>query len=229
MITAVLPRSRSVCGFPLWGLSLWIRSLRLPYAGACQYTTATGNISDAYRKTESRSMTPIRIRLGCFGLIGAVLLVIGTLIHTKEATVGGAIVMVAGGCVIVFDLITSVIYDILRKRKASALLKCRQQLDATSFGKTFFPESPERAALAGRVRDALSDYLKLNLDGLQPDDDLNHTLDAKTDDPSLLWHLEKAFGYGQTFHDIDGFDRICKSLHTFRDLVKFVEDRMFAK
>lgn len=164
-------------------------------------------------------------------LLGFLLLFGGAIVQSQfeSAALIGAVSMVVGGLLLAIYMIANVSYEGFRKRRAVTTLKDRQQLDATTFGATFFAESPERANLAARVRDALSGYLKLNLDGLQPDDDLNEILNAETEDPSLLWHMEETFELGQTFNDAEDFEQIYESLGTFRDLLNFVEERIPAK
>lgn len=164
-------------------------------------------------------------------LIGLLLLIVGAIVQSnvESAAIIGTTGMVLGGALIAVSLVARAGYDAFRKHRAVTALDDRHKLDAATFGETYFADSPERANLAARVRDALSGYLKLNLDGLRPDDDLDQILDAQTDDPSLVWHLEETFNLGHTFNDAETFDRIHKSLRTFRGLLEFVESRIAAK
>ncbi len=165
------------------------------------------------------------------GMGGFVLIVIGLLVQTNwkaNAWLGNGIA-IFGGVLCTTHILYCVLYSYIRKRRAKLTLRKRKQLDAEAFGLLYFPESTERAQIAAQVRDALSDYLKLNLDGLQPEDPLDVILDTRTDDPSLLWHLEDVFQLGQTFEKPEEFEVIHRSIVTFKDLVEFVDSRLQGK
>lgn len=110
------------------------------------------------------------------------------------------------------------------KRRVRRLLAQRPQLDSRAFGETYFGESPERARLAGEVREVLAASNNMNLDGLRPDDRLDDDLHAELEDPHLFFGLEDAFGIPVPMR-IDEYQRCIESLTTFRDLVDYVQSK----
>ena len=154
------------------------------------------------------------------------LLVVAGAFLPRAHAMWGAIVMTIGGTVFAVCLIASVSYNWLRHRQANNQLRDRPQIDSVTFGTRYFAHNPYRAGLAARLRDSLATYLKLPLEGLLPDDDLNEVCDARTDDPSLVWYLEEEFQLGETFSDADEFESLEQKIRTFRGLVSFVESRI---
>jgi hypothetical protein len=61
---------------------------------------------------------------------------------------------------------------------------------------------------------------------LLPDDDLDQTCNIETEDPSLVWYLEKHFDLGKTFETAEDFRSIEPSLRTFRGIMHFVSARL---
>lgn len=65
-----------------------------------------------------------------------------------------------------------------RKRRVAARLRARPQLSDAEFGARYFP--PEQARIAAEVRQLLSRYVPLRLNGLQPDDAFENDLQIAT-------------------------------------------------
>ena len=158
-------------------------------------------------------------------LIGFPLMVAGAFLQQWQPT-AGAVVMVLGGLACAIYVLAQVGYDWWRKSVSVSTLRTRTQLDSNAFAAKYFAGKKQREQLAARIRDSLAAYLKLNLDGLLPDDDLNEVCDAQTDDPSLLLHFEDEFQLGQTFETAEEFEMVQSKTRTFRELLKYLETRL---
>lgn len=156
-----------------------------------------------------------------FSSVGFGVLVVGVIVQNRYPATG-VVTMVAGSVLISVYLLFNTIYDWVRHRQAASILSDRTQLNSDEFAARFFPESQEMAA---NLRDSLAEFLKLDLGGLLPDDDLNAICDAQTDDPSLVWHLEQEFQLGDTFTEYEEYLEIEKKIGTFRQLLEFVKDK----
>ena len=152
------------------------------------------------------------------------LLIAGVLLQPVMPVTGAALMATGVGIASLY-LLGNVTYDYRCHCRAKTLLRSRRQLDAATFGTTFFPN---HVFLAAKLRNCLADYLNLNLDGLLPDDDLNQICNAQTDDPSLLFHLEDQLGLAKTFETAEDFQTIEPSLRTFRGILCFVATRLDA-
>ena len=113
--------------------------------------------------------------------------------------------------------------DRRRRRRVARLLGSRDPLDAVTFGRTYFGDSPAKAAIAAAVRDVLSGNLKQRLDGLRPDDRLDEDLGAELlANPHLLGEIEQALALGAVtpVSDWDEYRKFVAGIRTFRDLVE---------
>jgi hypothetical protein len=158
-------------------------------------------------------------------VVGVLLLFVGAYVQ-QWAPITGAVFMVTGGAMAATHLLGHVTYEVYRRRQARSILRNRPQLDSVSFGVAFFNDTVDRASLAARLRDSLAEFVKLPLEGLRPDDNIDDVLYTDTTDPSLIWHLEDEFQLGQSFADAETFNSTRQSLHTFRDLLAFLEERI---
>jgi acyl carrier protein len=126
-----------------------------------------------------------------------------------------AVIIVAGGSVF--------LHDRLNRRRALKLLASRPQLPPDEFGRSYFGETPHRAALAAELREMLEDHVPFKLDGLAPDDALVQDLrmDALDSMSTVEFLLEVEERYRTKVPE-----SVAESLRTLRDLVDYLEPRI---
>lgn len=170
-------------------------------------------------------MHVFRQSISLFLLIWFPLVFVGAVIY-EAYPVPGKWLLGSGFACVSFYLVSELGFSWYQRRKAKSILCKRPQLHSEEFGRYYFSETPERAMLAAKIRDSLALYLKLPLEGLLPDDNLNEVCDAQTDDPSMLWHLEEEFGLKPLDDFGDVFDSLEKELRTFRGVLEYVENEI---
>ncbi len=126
-----------------------------------------------------------------------------------------AALVVAGGGVF--------LHDRLNRRKAVRLLASRPQLGGADFGRSYFGESPRRAALAAELRDILEHHVPFKLDGLSPDDAL--VRDLRMDELDSLSTVEFLLAV-EARYGTKVPDSVAETLRTLRDLVDYLEPRL---
>jgi acyl carrier protein len=137
------------------------------------------------------------------------------------------VIVVVGIGVVGTYVITMVVRDRLKNRRAVKSLRARAQHDDEGFARAYFPE-PKQGDIAIRARRVLAANLNMPLRGLKPTDRLNEDLNAELErNPDLFWDLEEEFGIKTGLEDAD-IDKIIQRLVTFEDLVKFLEERISA-
>jgi acyl carrier protein len=126
-----------------------------------------------------------------------------------------ALVFIAGGAV--------ALHAWINRRKAGRLLGARPALDHAAFGQAYFADSPQRAAIATRVREVLSRHVPYSIGGLAPDD--RFVADLRMDELDSMSTVEFVLDIEHTF-SIKVPDEAAGSILTFRQLVEYVESHV---
>ena len=115
------------------------------------------------------------------------------------------------------------LHDRVNRRMAERLLARRAQVSPEQFGRTHFGESGSRTRIAGALREILARHVPFALDGLGPDDafvrDLRMDQLDSLSTVEFLLDVETRFG-------VKVPDKDAESMHTFRELVDYLEPRV---
>jgi len=115
------------------------------------------------------------------------------------------------------------IHERSNRRRATALLGGRPQLDPMTFGQRHFGETERRGALAAELRELLANHVPFPLEGLAPDDAF--VVDLRMDEldsmstVEFVIELEKRYKIRIPDQDVQG-------ILTFRQLVDYLEVRI---
>lgn len=105
-------------------------------------------------------------------------------------------------------------------------LSSRPQLTSEEFGKAFFGETANRASIAKELREIVAKQFPISIDGLQPDDKFQETLQTDMFDSlstvGIVMEIEEQFS-------IKFVDDEIKPDLTFRQLVDLIERQVESK